>query len=105
MLKKIRKSFESESVLYTRHAKEEMDLEEFGEIKEHEVCEAVMNGKVIEDYPDDEPYPSCLIYGITQTGRPLHVVSAYAEDEQRSIIITVYHPDPDRWIGFERRRS
>ena len=105
MLEKIQKSFESEKVLYTQHAKEEMELEEFGEIKENEVCEAVFSGKVIENYPEDRPYPSCLIYGKTQTNRPLHIVSAYSEDDQRVIIITVYHPDPERWIDFEWRKS
>jgi hypothetical protein len=39
-----------------------MEKEECGEIKEREVFEAVLNGKIIESYPEDEPYPSCLIY-------------------------------------------
>ncbi|MDM8522281.1 DUF4258 domain-containing protein [Desulfococcaceae bacterium HSG8] len=25
---------------------------------------ALLNGEIIEDYPDDEPYPSCLIFGM-----------------------------------------
>ena len=29
--------------------------------------------KIIEEYSDDEPYPSCLIYGTTGQRRPLHV--------------------------------
>ena len=50
-----------------------MEDEEFGEIREKEVFEAVESGKVIETYPEDEPYPTCLIYGRTFGGRPLHV--------------------------------
>ncbi len=38
-----------------------MEAEEFGVINEREVSEAVLHGRVIEDYPNDEPYPSCLI--------------------------------------------
>jgi hypothetical protein len=33
-----------------------------------------VSGEVIEDYPDDQPYPSCLVFGRTQSGGPLHVV-------------------------------
>ncbi len=81
-----------------------METEEFGEIKEKEVAEAVLNGKIIETYPDDEPYPSCLIYGRTFENRPLHIVCAYSSESDIVIVITVYQPDPDRWIDFERRK-
>ena len=82
-----------------------MEQEDFGEIKESEVFEAVRSGEVIESYPEDEPYPSCLIYGRTFEGRPLHVVCAYAKDEKTAIIITAYQPDPDRWIDFVGRKK
>jgi hypothetical protein len=74
VIEDIQKWFKSEKVLYTKHAKDEMEGDEFGEIRDQEIEEAVMNGKVIEAYPDDEPYPSCLVYGRTSEGRPLHVV-------------------------------
>jgi hypothetical protein len=35
-----------------------MENEELGEIRENEVSEAVLEGKIIEDHPEDEPYPS-----------------------------------------------
>ena len=82
-----------------------MEDEEFGEIREKEVFEAVESGKVIETYPEDEPYPTCLIYGRTFGGRPLHVLCAYTKDEDTAIIIMVYQPNPDRWIDFERRKK
>jgi hypothetical protein len=91
-------------VLYTRHARNEMRQEEFGPIHEREVFEAVRSGKVIENYPDDEPYPSILVYGRTITGRPIHVVCAYADADDLAIVITVYEPDPARWLDFERRK-
>ena len=52
------------------------------------------SGEIIEEYPDDGPYPSCLIFGRTQEGRPLHVVCAPVMDEGRLIIITVYRQIP-----------
>jgi len=105
MLKQIQHCFATDRVFYSRHAREEMRWEEFGRIYEHEVHEAVLNGEVIEDYPDDQPYPSVLIFGCTLAGRPLHVVCAYNSEEDLTIIITVYHPDPERWVNYRRRRS
>jgi Domain of unknown function (DUF4258) len=105
MLQKIQDCFRADRVLYSRHARDEMENEEFGEIKEIEVFEAVLAGKIIENYPEDEPYPSCLIYGKTSENRPIHVVGAYSGESDIVIIITVYQPDPARWIDFERRKT
>ena len=78
--------------------------EPFGRIKEEEVFEAVLNGAVIEEYEDDKPYPSILIFGKTKKSRPLHIVCSYCEEEDTAIIITVYHPDSNHWIDFRRRK-
>jgi hypothetical protein len=32
-------------------------------IARHEVEEALLDGEIIEEYPDDKHAPSCLIYG------------------------------------------
>ena len=57
--------------------------------------EAVLaNGKVIKDYPEDKPYPSCLWLGYSHE-RPVHIV--YADNGDQRIIITVYEPDPTQW--------
>ena len=103
MLKDIQTCFQEGTHYYSRHAKEEMEQEEFGEILDAEVCDAILNGTIIEQYDDLKPYPACLIYGKTATQRPLHIVCAYAAEEQRAIVITVYQPDPERWINFTRR--
>lgn len=103
-IEKIRHGFESDTVLYTRHAKIEMETEEFGRIFDNEVYEAVCNGEAIEEYSDDKPYPSALIFGRTAAGRPLHIVCAYNADEDMTIVITVYQPDPELWIDLKRRK-
>ena len=36
---------------------------------------AFASGEVISEYPDDVPFPSCLILGFVGT-RPIHVVTA-----------------------------
>jgi len=104
-IQKIRKCFESDSIFYTRHAKFEMENEQFGRILDHEVYEAICGGEVIEEYPEDKPYPGALIFGRTTAGRPLHIVCAYNKEEDLAIIITVYHPNPDLWIEYRRRRE
>ena len=42
-------------------------------IAEEEVVEILLNGEIIEEYPDDKYGPSCLILGRTKNGRTLHV--------------------------------
>ena len=104
MLKEIQGFVKSEKFLFSKHARDEMEIEEFGEIKEKEVFEAVLSGMIIESYPEDAPYPSCLIYGRTSESRPLHIVCAYGKDDDIVIIITVYQPNPEKWTDFERRK-
>ncbi len=75
------------------------------DISEAEVFNVLESGKVIENYPDDVPYPSYLKFGYSGT-RPIHVVAAENNTEQSKIIITVYEPDLNHWEpGFERRKD
>lgn len=104
-LGEIRRCFANHLALYTHHARREMRQEERGPIHEQEVFEAVQRGEIIERYDDDEPYPSVLVYGRTQQGRPIHIVCAYAPEDDLAIVITVYEPDPARWIDYQRRRT
>jgi hypothetical protein len=62
-----------------------------------EIFFSVANGDIIEDYPADRPYPSCLICGFTESGRPVHSVWAYNLEKQKAVLITVYESDPERW--------
>lgn len=105
MLKRIQACFSSNQVLYSQHAKLEMEQEEYGEIQEQEVAQIIANGTIIEHYEDDKPYQSCLIYGKTGKARPLHAVCAYNEEDDLAIVITVYQPDPDKWENFTRRKE
>lgn len=99
------KCFEKNSVFYTKHAKFEMEHEEYGRIFENDVFEAICCGEIIEIYLDDKPYPSVLIYGKTSKNYPLHIVCGYDKEEELAIIITAYHPNPRLWIEYKRRRK
>ncbi|MFH1076047.1 MAG: DUF4258 domain-containing protein [Pseudomonadota bacterium] len=70
-----------------------------------EIFVSVFQGEIIEDYPDDRPYPSCLIYGATFSKEPIHSVWAYNYDSRWAVLVTVYRPDPSRWINWRTRRS
>ncbi|MBI4483742.1 MAG: type II toxin-antitoxin system HicA family toxin [Acidobacteria bacterium] len=56
-------------------------------------------------HPDDRPCPSCLIYGNSFNGEPIHSVWAHNQGSQWAVLITVYRPDPNRWIDWRRRRK
>ncbi len=90
---------------FTDHARREMETEPFGIIRVDEILTVLETGEIIEQYPQDEPYPSCLVLGRTREGRGLHSVCAPVPAERRLIVVTTYQPDPARWdSGFRRRR-
>ena len=61
-----------------------------------DIEEAVLNGDIIESYPDDLRGKSYLILGYTSKNRPLHVLCGKLEEEE-ILIITAYEPDIDEW--------
>ena len=74
-------------------------------ISPDEVLETLRNGCIIEDYPSDYPFPSCLVVGCTIHGRILHVVCSIVNGSCLSII-TAYQPDPAKWDAtFTTRRT
>ena len=65
----------------------------------------IKNGVIIKEYPDDTPYPSRLILGY-DGNRPIHVVSAYDQNDDIEYIITVYEPNTQLWTSdFTKRRD
>ncbi len=89
------------SLVFRAHATSRM-LER--DILLSEVRDVLLQGEVIERYPDDRPFPSRLVLGWA-AGRALHVVAA---DDAGSLtfVITAYEPDPDEWEpGFRIRRA
>lgn len=74
-------------------------------IAEDDVITVLNSGKAIEDYPDDQPYPSCLKLGFVN-GRPIHIVVATNTDDKSLIVITTYEPSADQWAkNFEERKK
>ena len=67
-----------------------------------EVHSVIENGEVIEDYPEDVRGHSCLLLGIGENNRPIHVVCSPKEDYLA--IITAYIPDESKWTDNYRSR-
>ena len=84
----------------TDHAREEMEAES---ITLAELLEAISAGQIIENYPDHRRGSCCLLYGLTNQRRPLHVVCTTSLP--LLVIITVYIPTPPRWINPTERSS
>ncbi len=72
-------------------------------ISDSEIMEAGSHAKIIEDYPEDKYTPSCLIFGFTDEGRPLHIQVSRADTEFVKII-TLYEPDDKEWESHVKRK-
>jgi hypothetical protein len=64
------------------------------------VLKRIAGGEIIEQYQDDKPYPSCLIY--TDSEGPLRSVWASNDTNSWAVLITVYRPDPQRYLDYPR---
>lgn len=71
-------------------------------ISDIDVVVALINGEIIEDYPDDPRGASCLVLGYTQENQPIHVVCSL-DVNGSVVIITVYEPERPKWIDEKTR--
>jgi hypothetical protein len=101
LIDEIGEKIEAGEFEFSKHA---VDQSIIRRISVQEVREIFADAEVIEDYPDDKYGPSCLIFGRTREGRPLHIQCSYPSRPLISII-TLYEPDPDLWIDFRMRRT
>lgn len=73
-------------------------------IKRDDIINCIINGEIIEDYPNDYPNPSCLMFGYTLNNRVIHVVIGY--DGENIYIITAYYPNTDKFeLDMKTRRE
>lgn len=95
-------TFPARSLVYRVHAAKRM-LQRG--IRAADVEAVIAHGEIIEDYPDDTPFPSRLLLG-APGGRALHVVAADEPGTDITYIVTAYYPDPAQWdAGLRRRRT
>jgi isocitrate dehydrogenase kinase/phosphatase len=65
-------------------------------ISQSDVQAIVAYGEVIDQRPNDAPFPSYLLLGFV-AGRPIHVVFSYDESTDTGYVVTAYIPDPRIW--------
>ena len=66
-----------------------------------EIEQAIMSGRMIEQYDDTGRGESCLVAGFTDAGKPVHAICGRIGDDM--VIITVYIPAPPKFKNpYER---
>ena len=89
-------------VIYRTHAVHRMFQRS---ISPETVKKVLDKGEIIENYPEDLPYPSRLMLA-WDGARPVHVVAAENKAEDETIVITAYEPDARQWENdFKRRKK
>ncbi len=98
-LDQIQQALRSNRFRYSKHAIEQRVNRH---IFHREIEAAINAGEVIEEYAYDKYGPSILIYGKTLENRPLHIQCSLSLP---TVIITVYEPDPLKWLNYKIRRE
>lgn len=89
-----------QNLVFSRHAIQQMFLRR---ISKSDVQAVVTYGEVIEENPDDTPFPSYLLLDFVE-GKPIHVVFSYDKSTDTGYVVTAYIPDPEIWTNSFRTR-
>jgi len=94
----VREKVINDEYFYSRHGDIERQNDNLSVL---DVAEAMLTGRVLEEYKDIGRGESCLIVGFTNSGKPVHVVCGL--NENSLVIITVYIPGPPKFKNpYER---
>ena len=99
-IEQLKKYFNIDTIVISEHAKNR--CRERG-IKQKDVRHCVMTGEIIEQYPEDFPFPSCLVFGYTMDNRIIHVV--ISDEGESGRIITAYIPNTDKFENDLKTRK
>ena len=89
---KIKELIKNEKIRWTNHVVVRLLQRR---INQSDVESALLNGEIIEEYENDYPYPSCLVYGINIHNQVIHIVCGSNGIELW--VITAYYPDNIEW--------
>ena len=99
---KFKIAIEDGNIEWQRHAFERM-MER--EISREIIKKVLLSGEIIEDYPDDKPYPSALFLGWLKE-EPFHVIAAIDSLNDCCFVITAYRPDLEHFESdYKTRRK
>ncbi len=94
----ILRSLRTQRYRYSRHGDRERQNDSLTLV---EVEQAILSGRVLEQYSDSGRGESCLVAGFADNGKPVHVVCGCQSDWM--VVVTVYIPTPPKFkTPFER---
>ncbi|MGG6242303.1 DUF4258 domain-containing protein [Nodosilinea sp. AN01ver1] len=96
-IESIQEKTRAEEYVYTSHADIERKVDDLTLLQ---VEEALLNGEVLEQYPDTGRGESCLVLGYS-SNLPIHIVCGWRGE--RVAIITIYIPRPPKFIDPKTR--
>ena len=96
----IREKIKDNQYEYSSHADDERQADKISVL---EVEKALLNGEILEYYPNDSIGPSCLVLGYGEEGYPIHIVCGKTVSANMRII-TIYIPSLPKWIDPKTRR-
>jgi hypothetical protein len=99
-IQKIRTKIDAGNYEISVHAEKERYAED---ISIFDIETAILQGEILEDYPDDPRGESCLILGYSE-GRAIHIVCGYTSIKSLRVI-TVYLPKRPKWLDERTRRT
>ena len=74
------------------------------DLKIKHIVESFQTATVIEYYLTSKPLPSCLILSFVREVS-IHTVWGYDTLANKAILITVYKPDPKKWVEYKERKK
>ena len=92
----------NDAIVISQHAKNR--CRERG-IKQKDIKSCIMSGEIIEQYPEDFPFPSCLVFGRTADNKIIHAV--VSNEGECGRVITAYVPNTNKFqddLKTRRRR-
>ena len=94
-IKDVRACFTNETIFLTEHLLTRMRQRD---IRFVDLKQAIFEGEIIEQYPTDYPFPSCLI----NSGK-IHIVCSI--NDGCLYIITAYRPTLEKWEADGKKRK
>lgn len=91
-IKQLQTLFNASNIKWAKHCLERMQERD---ISISDVESYLQTGEIIEDYPNDFPHSSCLIFGHTKENKILHIV--VGSDNSTLFFITAYFPNEDKF--------
>ena len=102
VIEKIKNAAKLDNIVFKKHALTRM-LER--NILSSDVRGILDSFIVIEEYSNDQPFPSFLILGY-ENDRPLHAVVSFDSEYNTIFVITLYEPSIELWENdFKTRRK